>query len=101
MVMPISGVTAASSITSVAPTSATPAPTATDGFTDKIAGAMQSVSDSINQADATVQDVAAGGDTPIHEMMVAQTKAQLNTELLVQMRNKAVEAYQEIMRMQV
>ncbi len=101
MVMPVSGVTAASSITSVAPTSATPAPTAADGFTYKIAGAMQSVSDSISQADAAVQDVAAGGDTPIHEMMVAQTKAQLNTELLVQMRNKAVEAYQEIMRMQV
>ncbi len=101
MVMPISGATAAASITSVAPTSSSPAPSAADGFTDKIAGAMQSVSDSIAQADANVQDVAAGGDTPIHEMMVAQTKAQLNTELLVQMRNKAVEAYQEIMRMQV
>ena len=101
MVMPISGVTAASSLTAVARTSASPAPTAADGFTDKIAGAMQSVSDSIADADGKVQDVAAGGDTPIHEMMVAQTKAQLNTELLVQMRNKAVEAYQEIMRMQV
>ena len=33
--------------------------------------------------------------------MVSMTKAQLNVDLLVQVRNKAVEAYQEIMRMQV
>ena len=61
MVMPISGVTAAASLTSVAPTSGSPTPTAADGFTDKIAGAMQSVSDSIADADSKVQDVAAGG----------------------------------------
>ena len=33
--------------------------------------------------------------------MVAMTEASLSMELLVQMRNKAVEAYQEIMMMQV
>jgi flagellar hook-basal body complex protein FliE len=33
--------------------------------------------------------------------MVATTKAALSVEMLVQVRNKAIEAYQEIMRMQV
>lgn len=101
MVMPISGVTASSSIGSIGGIAGTTPPATPDGFADKMTGAMQSVSDSITEADSLVQDVATGGDTPIHEMMVAQTKAQLTTELAVQMRNKAVEAYQEIMRMQV
>jgi flagellar hook-basal body complex protein FliE len=47
------------------------------------------------------QDIARGGETSIEELMVATTKATLTTEMLVQVRNRAVEAYQEIMRMQV
>lgn len=101
MVLPVTGVTASSSIGSIRDVSSAATEVGTSGFADKMTGAMQSVSNSITEADAAVQDVAAGGDTPIHEMMVAQTKAQLSTELMVQMRNKAVESYQEIMRMQV
>lgn len=71
------------------------------GFAESVAGALESVAGSELAADALVRDVAAGGDTPVHELMIAQTKASLATELLVQTRNRAVEAYQEIMRMQV
>ena len=71
------------------------------GFADRIQGALEGVSRAEHDADLKVQDVAAGGDTPIHELLVSNTKAQLSVELLVQTRNKAVEAYQEIMRMQV
>jgi flagellar hook-basal body complex protein FliE len=70
-------------------------------FAEKISGALQSVSDGELSADLMAQDVAAGGDTPVHELMIATTKAQLGVETLVQVRNKAVEAYQEIMRMQI
>lgn len=75
--------------------------TASPGFASKMQGALESVSSAEAEADLKVQDMAAGGDTPIHEVMIASTKASLSVELLVQTRNKAIEAYQEIMRMQV
>lgn len=70
-------------------------------FAEKIGSALQSVSDGERTADVMAQDVAAGGDTPVHELMIATTKATLGVQTLVQVRNRAVEAYQEVMRMQV
>ncbi len=77
------------------------APTASPGFGQVIAGALDAVSAAEAGADAIAQDIAAGGDSGVHELMVAMTKASLSVELLAQVRNRALEAYQEIMRMQV
>ncbi len=85
------GVNAAQSVT----------PRAADGFGDTINKALEAVSDAEFAADAIAESVATGGDATVQELMVSMTKAQLNVDLLVQVRNKAVEAYQEIMRMQV
>ena len=63
--------------------------------------ALESVSQAEFNADALATDVALGGDTSVQELMVAMTKASLSVDLLVQVRNRAVEAYQEIMRMQI
>jgi flagellar hook-basal body complex protein FliE len=52
-------------------------------------------------ATAAVNDVLQGGPTPVHEAMVASEEASLSFELLSQMRNKVVDAYQQIMQMQV
>lgn len=52
-------------------------------------------------AGAKINDVISGGDTPIHEAMVSMQEASVKFALLSEVRNKMVEAYQEIMRMQV
>jgi len=52
-------------------------------------------------ATAAVNDVLQGGPTPVHEAMVASEEASLSFEMLSQMRNKVVDAYQQIMQMQV
>ena len=39
--------------------------------------------------------------TDVHDYMIASTEAQLATQLTVAVRNKAVDAFNEIMRMQV
>jgi flagellar hook-basal body complex protein FliE len=84
------------------PGSLGPAPAvAGPGFGEKIMGALEGVSGAEAEADRLVRDVATGGPTSVHELMVATTKAALSVEMLVQVRNKAIEAYQEIMRMQV
>ena len=68
-------------------------------FSKKIGDAVQSVSNAEGRADALAQDLATGGSTNVHELMLATTKASLQMDLMVQVRNRAVEAYQEIMRM--
>jgi flagellar hook-basal body complex protein FliE len=53
------------------------------------------------EADAKAADFATGGQTELHDVMLAAEKLNLSFQLTLQVRNKVVEAYQEIMRMQV
>ena len=85
-----------------APTGATPAAgTIAGDFGDSIASALEAVSEAEFNANALAEDVAMGGETSVQQLMVAMTKASLSVDMLVQVRNRAVEAYQEIMRMQI
>jgi len=52
-------------------------------------------------ADKAVQQLHAGGAKNLHEAMIAMEQADISIRFMVQVRNKALEAYQEIMRMQV
>jgi flagellar hook-basal body complex protein FliE len=71
------------------------------GFGDALGRTLQQVSDLEHHADALVQDVATGGPTKVHEVMVATTEAALAVDLVVQVRDRALEAYHEIMRLQL
>lgn len=51
------------------------------------------------RADELAARLARGEAVELHEVILAGEKAQLALELAVQVRNKVVEAYQEIMRM--
>ena len=53
------------------------------------------------QSDHLKQDFATGGEVELHDVMVAEEKASVAVELTMQLRNKMLEAYQEIMRMSV
>lgn len=59
----------------------------------------------VNQSQATagekVRDVLAGGKTSIDEAMVSLQESSVRFQFLAELRNKAVDAYQEVMRMQV
>ncbi|MOA27281.1 Flagellar hook-basal body complex protein FliE [compost metagenome] len=46
-------------------------------------------------------EAAVGGDVDLHDVMIAAEKSSVAMQLTLQVRNKLVEAYQEIMRMQV
>jgi flagellar hook-basal body complex protein FliE len=52
-------------------------------------------------ADAAVRAFALGQAPSVHDTMIAMEKADLSLRLTMKVRNKVVEAYQEIMRMQV
>ncbi len=95
---PIASVTGTAGVNAAQP--AAPAKPA-EGFANTISSALQSVSDAEFAADAIAESIATGGEASVQELMTSMTKAQLSVDLLVQVRNKAVEAYQEIMRMQI
>jgi flagellar hook-basal body complex protein FliE len=71
------------------------------GFGDAMARGLQQVSDLEHRADAMAVDIATGGPTKVHELMIATTESALAVDMLVQVRDKALDAYQEIMRMQL
>ncbi|NCP04526.1 MAG: flagellar hook-basal body complex protein FliE [Deltaproteobacteria bacterium] len=53
------------------------------------------------EADQAASALASGQSSNIHEVMIKMEEAEISLRMVVQMRNKVVEAYQEIMRMQV
>ena len=66
------------------------------------------LTDSIDQvnrlqmaADSSISDLAMGKQTDIHRTMVAMEKASISFELLMQIRNKVISAYDTIMRMPI
>ena len=70
------------------------------GKVDFAAG-LEEVQKLTNQADQLGTQLASGKLENIHDFMAATSKASLAVELTATVRNRAVEAYQEIMRMQV
>lgn len=70
-------------------------------FANWLAGQVDQVSDRLNQADMMVRQLAVGDAPNIHQVMIALSEARLSLELLVQVRDKALDAYQTLMQMQV
>jgi len=70
------------------------------GFAETLGGALQKVDEMQMSADAQAEKVAMGGGN-LHEMSLALEKADVSMRLAMKVRNKLVEAYQEIMRMGV
>jgi flagellar hook-basal body complex protein FliE len=76
-------------------------PSTGGGFGDALSDAVKSLDSMQKEADAASAAMATGDDVEIHDVMLAQDRASLSMQLAVQVRNKMVEAYQDIMRMQV
>jgi len=70
-------------------------------FSQAIKKAIGEVNDLSNEADKAAVDMASGDVEDVHKAMIAMQKAKLALDFTIQVRNKVIEAYQEIMRMQV
>ena len=71
------------------------------GFMDALAQAIDQVDQDIKAADRAAEAFASGANGNIHEVMIITEKAELSFRLASAVRNKLLEAYREIMRMQV
>ncbi len=70
-------------------------------FKALLSDALAQVNDIQQQADVSAVRLAAGEPVAIDEVMLAMQKADLALQLTQQIRNKLVEAYQEVSRMQI
>lgn len=70
-------------------------------FMDHLEASIKQVNESQKMADKKATDLATGKETNIHETMLSASNAELTFNLMVQVRNKALEAYQEVMRMPI
>jgi flagellar hook-basal body complex protein FliE len=69
-------------------------------FADSLAGLLASVDETAGKANDAVSNMLTGkGDA--HEAMIALQKAETTLQLTVQVRNKLVQAYQDVMRMPI
>lgn len=62
---------------------------------------VSKVNDIQNQSDKAIQGLASGENKNLHEVMISMEKASISFQFMSQVRNKALEAYQEVMRMSV
>jgi len=69
-------------------------------FANVLGQGLQSLQDTQAHADQLGVQAATGDLTDVHDYMIASTQAQLATDLTVTLRNKALESFNEIMRMQ-
>lgn len=70
------------------------------GFVETLRGAMDQVNELQGAAENKVGALLEGGGMDVHSAMIAVEKADLSFQLMMQVRNKIVQAYQEISRMQ-
>lgn len=71
-----------------------------ESFSSILSNAVQSVNKLHDNAAAQVGNLMQGGGGDLNEVMVAVEKADVSFQLMMQVRNKIVSAYQEIERMQ-
>lgn len=70
-------------------------------FGEYIKRSLADVNRKINAADQAIDDLATGKNQDIHNTMIAMQKAEVSFELVMQIRNKLIAAYDEIRRMSI
>lgn len=70
-------------------------------FSETLSQAVRDVNALQGEAGKAIERLVSGEATDIHDVMIAVEKAKTSFELLMEIRNKAIDTYKEIMRMQV
>lgn len=74
--------------------------TAGGSFSEILSDAVRSVNQLHDQAAVQVGNLLQGGNADLNDVMIAVEKADVSFQMMMQVRNKIVSAYQDIERMQ-
>lgn len=101
MSLPVDAISAIDAGLSAAPASLTQSGFPTQNFADVLEQSVGQVDAKINQADLEVRKLAVGEEGDLHRVMISLEDAKMSLSLMIQVRNRVVESYQELMRMQI
>jgi flagellar hook-basal body complex protein FliE len=87
-------------VTNIALPSLDPAPASSE-FRDLLASSMAAVNQQQNDAQTAVNQFLNGDSIELHSVALAGQRADLSMDLFLQVRNKVLSAYQEIMKLQM
>ena len=62
---------------------------------------LHEIDHSVTQSDGLIQAYVRGEDIPVQDIMISMSKAKLELQLALEIRNKVLDAYQEITRIQL
>lgn len=99
MVIPVAAVSSVAPTSYISGTQATSATSGTD-FGSALAGAVDNLQQLQSTSDSLAVKAVTGDLNDIHQATIAATRAQVTMEVVAAVRNKGVEAFNEIMRMQ-
>ena len=89
----------------VAPPSAAqqraPELSASPGFSDRVSAGLQELNGQLLASQGDLQRLAVGEVYNLHEVMVRLEESRIALQLALQVRNRVLEAYQDVMRMQI
>jgi flagellar hook-basal body complex protein FliE len=86
---------------SLQPSTQSPVSKSSSSFGEMFEKLVSEVNNSQISGDTAIENLQTGKARHLHEVMLAVEEADLSLRMLVQMRNKALTAYEEIMRMQI
>ncbi|MBW8311242.1 MAG: flagellar hook-basal body complex protein FliE [Rhizobium sp.] len=99
--MGIDAIAAVSAAAMTAPATAGSAPAGRTDFATLLGDGLAQVDEKLKVADQGLRALAAGQVQSPHEVMISMEEARMSLILMVEMRNRVVEAYQELVRMQL
>jgi len=80
---------------------AQPAGKAYPSFKKTLQGYLKDVNEMQHKADASIEKMVAGEITDVHQVMNSVQEANLAFNMMMEIRNKVMDAYQEVMRMRL
>jgi len=98
MASPISGI---SQLPALGQLNSPSSPAPEGNFSSLLADAVRRVESFRLEAESRTERFLSGENEDVHQVVMAAQQAELSFELFLQAKNKVVQAYQEIMRMQV
>ena len=98
MITPVPPLNQTPTAASVVPTDNS---TATTDFTQMLTNGVLQVNDALQASDVAMQSIAAGDESNLSKKMLAIEEAKTTLTFAIEVRNKVVEAYQELMKMPI
>lgn len=102
--MTIEAINAISTVSPLALGQIPGSPAAGAGSTDFAAmldNEVSRVNEDVSKAESALQQLASGQPVELHDVMISLEKARISVQTLIQIRNRVLEVYQDLSRMQV